>query len=892
MAAIPSIEAHLVQLHKCLALPQSEMRIKTEDRHAFSDLGLSLKKHADFVQHFLDDLLASLDLEAEASAYALRHFLDWANFYKSVQLRTWTRQASAQQVIWHLAGHVHAPFLGRSLAFWAMDDALGQGMPGGRFWFLPTLNAVTGKVEEPVANVLDWLLNLYATPIRSLRAGLGAGAASLNDKADSFERNLYNWRTVSPYPKTISEMFPDEFDCNSDVVFRGTFAPEPQASLPERAAAARAFVQAKGMNAELLRDEIPMVGEGRIESVLNADASPDETEHFVLLLSQRYGRPSARTIRQRFGVARMCQEAYRALSQFLQVKGSAQEGDPSRNKVLQLTAILSRCYNLTIEAREKCGHLGEDAENRYFESMLAPWEALGPFIGLLHSRKAHAADDVASLLCRIFSNLTAEDGLRDMLPFAPKQFARFVLDTMQNTQTEVAEVERAKALKKRVQKSSPFRALQEETDFKAVQQLALDVDLGERARLMGARRLAELAATPDEVVQAGLAELGVLIDCTIKHRTPDVGSRVPQLIESLNAQVAASGWKAPLLSFEAKHLLALNDWPKALAKFREALDACSERSFGPLRGEIARDGWAVALAMGRFQVDQENFYRNMLDYGAIEAKNATNVTMEDTALLVADYFWSDLYKPYAELARKPQSLQVQAGGALEDAARLILKDDQEGLNSWLTKHQRTLARAHLKDVRGGTVLTLWLKISNDVRFLEVRPKWISAIERLIEMWPAQAGIADFKGQSPLMLAADAGLDNLVIRLLDCPGASLDAQDYIGRTALHAAVTGGNLACLEMMLDRQPDMTKVTQGEAQTVLHTAARLGRREMASRILDAYPFLSGLKNVHGRTPVEECAWSLDDYDVYSETLASHGRSPASRETLRSVLAVLNTAA
>jgi hypothetical protein len=182
MAALPSLEAQLLALHKCLALPPAPgFRIRTEHRQHFADLGLSLQKHGGLVRQVTEELLAALDLDADSRSYAIAHFLDWSNFYLAVQRQTWTGSASPQQVIWHLAGNVHAASLGRYLALWAIDNALGQGMPSGPSWFLPTTDPLTGEVQLPLAKVLDWLLDLYGAPMDELKWVLGSGTRGQKD---------------------------------------------------------------------------------------------------------------------------------------------------------------------------------------------------------------------------------------------------------------------------------------------------------------------------------------------------------------------------------------------------------------------------------------------------------------------------------------------------------------------------------------------------------------------------------------------------------------------------------------------------------------------------------------------------------------------------------------
>ena len=60
-----------------------------------------------------------------------------------------------------------------------------------------------------------------------------------------------------------------------------------------------------------------MTALGRLEVVLEGNATDDENAHFVTLLAQRYRPPSPRTIRQYFRVARAVQDGYVRLLKFL-----------------------------------------------------------------------------------------------------------------------------------------------------------------------------------------------------------------------------------------------------------------------------------------------------------------------------------------------------------------------------------------------------------------------------------------------------------------------------------------------------------------------------------------------------------------------------------------------
>jgi hypothetical protein len=226
---------------------------------------------------------------------------------------------------------------------------------------------------------------------------------------------------------------------------------------------------------------------------------------------------------------------------------------------------------------------------------------------------------------------------------------------------------------------------------------------------------------------------------------------------------------------------------------------------------------------------------------------------------------------------------------MKSALALIAAGNWGGLKAWF-KANGPLHRAHLKEVRGDTVLTLWLKTwGMGVLPGEFRQHLLQAVEMLLEAWPKQVNLSDFKGQTPLMLAADSGLDHVLESLLKRAEIDVNAQDYLGRTALHAAVTGNSNAGVRMLLERQPDMTLVTLGEGQTALHTAVRMGRLEAATLIKDEFPFLMACRNAAGKTPAEQCEEALQEYDAYAKLLTAHGRVPPSRDALRLIHAELS---
>jgi ankyrin repeat protein len=140
-----------------------------------------------------------------------------------------------------------------------------------------------------------------------------------------------------------------------------------------------------------------------------------------------------------------------------------------------------------------------------------------------------------------------------------------------------------------------------------------------------------------------------------------------------------------------------------------------------------------------------------------------------------------------------------------------------------------------------------------------------------------------------MLAANDG-EAEIVRSLLAGGADVDAQDYLGRTPLHAAITGDSLPCVELLLAALPDVSRTTYDEGQSVLHTAIRIGNVSVITALVGALPDLLSTTNMHGDTPIDEAQGLLDHYGQYCAMMARQsGRSPASRAVVTEVIALLN---
>jgi ankyrin repeat protein len=150
-------------------------------------------------------------------------------------------------------------------------------------------------------------------------------------------------------------------------------------------------------------------------------------------------------------------------------------------------------------------------------------------------------------------------------------------------------------------------------------------------------------------------------------------------------------------------------------------------------------------------------------------------------------------------------------------------------------------------------------------------------------------MVDFKKQTPLILASDHGWDRLVEVLL--PHSDMNAQDYLGRTALHAAVARRSEKCVSILLVSDPDVSLVTKDEKHSVLHTAVQVGCVECVRKIVDEFPGLLFQENADGLTPALLARDSTSNIDELNAILVSNNRKQVCHSDFRSIIEILESA-
>lgn len=905
MSTLPLPEAILLEVHQSLGGDG----YATNKKNKFATGQSSLESHKAMGQEILQAIFKSLDMDPQAQLDALDSFMEFANAYKFLELNTWTFGADQRQVLWELLSHVYVPGLARRVGFWSLAQVMDKGMPGGSFWYLPEPREVKGEASLylPVAQVVDWLLDLLGLPLEEF-AGQCSQASGVDH--DSLKRSLYNWRNSTPIrPDTIDKYFAD----GTELEFKGAFLLNHDSTPAQQFAEALAFVKRKELTAERLRLEIPITQPGCLEAILDCQVDEEVQAEFVRCLAERYAAPTLHTIRQRLLLARAVQDGYIRLLKTLCPGVDRQCADPHENKLLQLFAIYKLVYNLTIDAWRHCADQGEAAENAWFEQHLPEWDKHGLFLSILPSRRDTANHALAHMLTRRFYEMQAGGELEDYVALNEQSAKPIIQRSVERVAAFADEIDRELQLVKRMQTSSPWRALQGEQSFWVISQVAQHSDISSRAKEAAIQRLRELAATPTQTVQAIILELNSYLNGDRKHWSSDTRTKVQALLEEAEASEGYAMWKAAVLQYKAKHLLACNDFDEAVKLFKEALEDGLERNYGPLRGEVARDCWAVELANQKLIANNhETYYRAMLA-GGMMADCEEIPPLEETARWVASYFWDTLYKPYPGVPAKVRRAMGDIEKLFKELMPAFMSGDQEALQSWI-KANRSLLKSHLPDVEGNSVLMALLKMHNlfkqklplmrqmiptemvhEVqRFESMLGNWQQFFVQLAEDSPLkQLNMPDLKGQTPLMLMAEDG-DTEMVRILLQAGADPEIQDWKGMTALHSACKSRVDSCVDALLEHPCKLDKLTD-EARSPLHTACWAGHTHAVKRLVQLAPGLVWKSDAFGNTPLELVEQLIEHPEALTELSkrrAQDGKGCASIQELEMIVALLETAA
>ncbi len=658
MSHFPKLESVLLNLYQFAGLNTGKEKLATVQRRRFINREHTLEKQKEVFLNFVDELITELGLKSDDE---LRNDINFAisellHASYEVENQTYTAGFSQEQVTWSCLKTFYTPWFARKVGFWNVDDAFDQGMPGGRFWFLPDHNPLdlTADLELPVSSVCRWLLDLMGEPnAYSIDKSIEySGPKGENYDLSNLKRNLYGWlegRTIS------AQKIHEYFNQDADIKFNGSFTVFAPSNLESNFEDAIAFIKKKGLTTVELSHQIPL-SEESIQHILEDSPSEEVKHHFIGLVMDRWRQPSIHSIRQKLLLARIMQQAYIKLLKFLCPNVQPTCGDPTQNKVMQLVAMFKHIYNATIDSYRGATS-DQDADSKFFSEINRH-----PFSQFCIGLNPALGDSSFNFTAQsITLDLRMHEGskeLTDVIPWDPDSLQRVYEDTAQFSELlrQTTEYKYGETL--RIKQSTNRRlAIAQATNIYSLFDIYDSPAFNEEHRELAIKTANLLAETDFEKLYVMLSQLNSYLNL---HRFKDIDGIENTVEELLNTAEGNPKYKyleAPIVQYRAKHLLSQGNFESALAKFQEAFKLCEQGNYGTLNGEIARDLLALKLIMEPEKgSDHTNLFKQGLFSGMLEMGGNTirpNPLFDITTELddhskkeLCNYFTSDLLRPY------------------------------------------------------------------------------------------------------------------------------------------------------------------------------------------------------------------------------------------------------
>lgn len=893
MATFPTFESVLLQIAKALG---ANSQMNSESKTKFKYVDMSMDNLSNTWESILGNIADALELDERARKDLISNVTADYLMHKRVELDVYSSKASQRKIVWHYLARVIIPALARHSVFWQIESKMDEGMPSGRFWYLPAVNSPIEPTQLllPVPQVLNWLIDLIQNTNTSIANNLE------NDLGIYYEhgtvlRNLYNWQKAKSTPEILS--IKKTFSDKVNIQFGGCFEPNEKYSQFEQALE---FIEKKGLFYYDLQHEIDISCED-LKRILRSECSAEEQQDFVQKLKVRYQVPSTKVIRIRLLFARAIQEGYEQLVKMFTPQVDKLCFDKNKNKTLQLVELYNYVYNLTFEANIQRATLGDHAENKYFEEQL-PSFLRYDLLRLFTSDNEH--DIPWSTLDRInciFSRSGEEDILDDVFPTSQDNLQKmFKLIKEEGDYSNNYLLRRDNLIGKLKQNKAPFKQLQNIDDFELIygaRIIQINQYSNPKIGEMIVERLKCLEATSSESMKRILFELEMhLLLNKFGSKTEE---KVTALIDEAKKCDDFEFSKANILRYEALHYIAQNKLKDAEKNLNLAINECKKFSFGKFRGLLARDAFALAIANQKLiPNNHEKYFRDMCYWGAL--KGEPNIY--DVARDLHEYFWKTLYKCYPNY----QALYSDCSKDIETFSHDFVECIKNGRSiELILKKHKGLKKKQLKYPQADSIILLVMKMSygtlaqlngykqmiptevtNEIR--DVSNRIIKGIRKVIESWPEIVNITDFKLQTPLMFAAN-NKDYQTVEALLKAKANPNLQDFKGRTALHAAAASRCWKSASLLLEHGCE-SAITNPEGSTALHTAIRMGERSIVELLIEKRPDLLKIEDLNGILPEQLARKIVTErltYEFIKQFLISEGRDVVSLDAYKEVLKI-----
>jgi len=388
-------------------------------------------------------------------------------------------------------------------------------------------------------------------------------------------------------------------------------------------------------------------------------------------------------------------------------------------------------------------------------------------------------------------------------------------------------------------------------------------------------------------------------DCIEMRKSSDPGRqyRVAAGIAKFRKMPGIAEFEPDLAYLCALNALSSGNFDEARQHAEKALETCLTRSVGPLKLEVARLNFSLAVAQDAFnRGSAERSFRILCK--SVQPDDAASWKLGEAPidysmrLAAADHsesFWDNIVRPYegveieAPLQENSEIIRAYAGLLFSGASEIEMR-------GFIKQFRGTLKRK-FRDVRGDTFFTVTSKmvahIAPQMRQMPTYqgiPKDLSEIANLMaathlkltSLLPTDVLNAhDYLKQTALMLAADRNDLDMVKALVD-RHVDIDAQDVIGRTALHSAAKVGADQCFEILLAAGANpMLETFAGKTSAIF--AAEFGRATIFEMILKRTSYRMGKSELKEAYALAQ--GSADNFKAKRKAYAIQGYEIAGRK-------------
>lgn len=375
MATIPNVEEIIYFIHKTI------LQSSSKDKQDFVNQKLSFESQNRRQQELLSEVINAFRPKANTEAAIWSNFNHWRDFNRKLENRVDVLGASSKSTVWVMLNFIYIPYLARQFAFWNYHEQVDEGMPGGKFWFLPDLDVETNEIVLPITSVLDWLMDLVGVKDIAKFSKCIADNSADNEKHESLIKNIRKAYTgqSEPHLNTIYRIS----EALKHIDFLDVF---PDIGVEDRAGVTNdeligridkvvEFMTRKGLSAEKLKHQIPL-RPNEISKILEGKANKDDTISFIMHMHDRYKKPDPDNVRAILQIARASQLAFSEINKFFSKdKNDLFVNDGFINKSLQLSNMFKEIYNLTVMSMSKFSNEKNEfthnkLERRFFRLVL------------------------------------------------------------------------------------------------------------------------------------------------------------------------------------------------------------------------------------------------------------------------------------------------------------------------------------------------------------------------------------------------------------------------------------------------------------------------------------------------------------------------------------------